>query len=231
MIVSCHQPNYLPYLGFFDKMKKSDVFVLYDAVQFTDANYQHRNRIRTNQGWMWLTMPVERHKIPINEILVKKDSIMSKQPWQQYHWNVIEATYKKTPYFKNYADELKEIYVGKPYTHMAELNIALITFLAKAGNISTPMKRLSEMGVSSDDAAERLALATEKLGGDTYLSGSSGGSKYELNTEEFSKRNIKLAFQEFHHPEYPQYHTRYDGKFEKYMGAIDALFNTGSLLV
>lgn len=229
MIVSCHQPNYLPYLGFFDKMKKSDVFVLYDAVQFSDGSYQHRNRIRTPTGWMWLTIPVERKRKPINEIEIKPHALISQKPWQEHHWRVIYNTYHKTPYFKTYEEELKNIFLGKSYTHLADLTTNIIASLAAAAGITTKTVQLSELNVHSNDASERLALVTQALGGDVYLSGPSGGSRYELRDEEFTKRGVAVAFQEFHHPEYPQYHARFNGTFEKNMAAIDALFNTGTL--
>lgn len=229
MIVSCHQPNYLPYLGFFDKMKKSDVFVLYDAVQFSDSYYQHRNRIRTASGWIWLTIPVERALKPINEIRIKIDTMISQKPWQEHHWRVIYDVYHKTSYFQTYEKELKNIFLEKSYTRLVDFTSNIIAFLAEVGGIRTKTVQLSELNIHSTDASMRLALVTQALGGDVYLSGPSGGSRYELREEEFSKRGIAVAFQEFHHPEYPQYHARFNGVFEKNMAAIDALFNTGGL--
>lgn len=228
MIVSCHQPNYLPHLGFFDKMKKSDVFVIYDAVQFSDGFYVHRNRVRTNTGWMWLTIPVERHMAPINTIRIKKGALMSKKPWNEYHWHVIKETYGKTPYFEKYKNDFEQIY-EKRFEKLSDFNIELIKTLAHIAGLKTKIILLSELDVISDDASERLALATAASGGTTYLAGSSGGTKYELRDVEFTKRGIKIAHQEFHHPEYPQFHSKYDNSFQKNLAAIDALFNTGAL--
>ncbi len=228
MIISCHQPNYLPHLGFFDKMKKSDVFVIYDTVQFSDGFYVHRNRVRTNDGWTWLTIPVARHQAPINTIAVKNDALISRVPWNEHHWSVISHSYQKTPYFEKYKNEFAPLYARR-FEKLADFNTEIIKTLAHIAGIKTKIVLLSELGVVSDDASERLALATQAAGGDTYLAGPSGGTKYEMREEEFSKRGVKVAHQEFHHPEYPQLHSRYDKKFEKNLAAIDALFNIGKL--
>ncbi|MBI3020174.1 MAG: WbqC family protein [Parcubacteria group bacterium] len=209
-------------------MKKSDVFVIYDTVQFSDGFYVHRNRVRTNDGWTWLTIPVARHQAPINTIAVKNDALISRVPWNEHHWSVISHSYQKTPYFEKYKNEFAPLYARR-FEKLADFNTEIIKTLAHIAGIKTKIVLLSELGVVSDDASERLALATQAAGGDTYLAGPSGGTKYEMREEEFSKRGVKVAHQEFHHPEYPQLHSRYDKKFEKNLAAIDALFNIGKL--
>lgn len=228
MIVSCHQPNHIPHLGFLDKMKKADVFVILDTVQFVNNNFHHRNRIRTDAGWMWLTVPVERHRIPLKDIHIKEDATQSRQPWREYHWNAITAAYNKTNYFEKFGPALERIY--KDTHHMlVALNMAIIKYLTETADITKPLILASDLGIDADDASRRLALITERLGGDTYLSGPSGRTKYELRREEFDSRGIKIAFQEFNHPSYPQYHMRRGGTFEKNLSAIDALFNIGTI--
>ncbi len=239
MFVACHQPNYLPHLGFFDKMKKANVFVIYDTVQFSDGFFVHRNRVRTNTGWMWLTVPVERHMAPINTILIKNDALISRLPWNEHHWRVITHSYQKAPYFEKYKNEFAPLYARR-FEKLSDFNTEIIKILAHIAGIKTKIVMLSELGVVSDDASERLALATQaallrfpasdgQAGGGTYLAGPSGGTKYEMHEGEFSKRGLKVEHQEFHHPEYPQLHSKYDKKFEKNLAAIDALFNLGAL--
>jgi hypothetical protein len=233
MIISCHQPNYLPHLGFFNKMKQSDVFVIYDTVQFSDSFYVHRNRLRTKNGWSWLTVPVERHMHPISTIKIRSDAKIGKLPWPEYHWTRIEQEYGKTPCFEEFKDEFEKLYKNNPHEKLADFNSELILLLAKLAGIKTKIVRLSELEtlIDSDNASERLALVAETLGGTTYLSGPSGGSQYELNEDDFTKREIKIAHQSFEHPVYEQYHARFDKKFEKNLPAIDMLFNTGKILV
>ena len=239
MIVTCHQPNYLPHLGFFHKMNQSDVFVIYDTVQFSDTFYVHRNRIRTNTGWTWLTIPVARHQAPINTIMIKNDALISRVPWNVHHWRVIAHSYGKTPYFEKYKNEFSPLY-EKKFEKLSDFNTEIIRTLARIAGLTTKIVLLSDLGIVSDDASERLALATKaallrfpasdgQAGGNTYLAGPSGGTKYELHKEEFAKRGLTVLHQEFHHPEYLQLHTKYDGSFQKNLAAIDALFNIGKL--
>ena len=95
MIIGIHQPNYLPYLGFFDKMMKSDIFVIYDDAQFEKGEFQHRNRIRIYHGWKWLTVPVEKKHIPINEIMIKNEVATWKGlKWADAHFKDIRDNYK-----------------------------------------------------------------------------------------------------------------------------------------
>ena len=134
MIIAIHQPNYLPYLGFFDKMKKSDIFVIYDDAQFNKREFQHRNRIRVNNGWKWLTVPVEKEEIPIKEIKIINEPKKNKPHWSKIHFREIHANYAKTQYFGVYEDEIRIIYERR-YKKLVDLNIALIKFLMKSFNI------------------------------------------------------------------------------------------------
>ena len=100
MIVGIHQPNYLPYLGFFDKMAKSDIFVIYDDAQFNKSDFQHRNRIRIYHGWKWLTVPVEKKRIPINEVKIRNEVKTWKGvKWSDVHFRDIHDNYKDAPYY------------------------------------------------------------------------------------------------------------------------------------
>lgn len=231
MIVTCHQPNYLPHLGFFHKMKEADIFIILDTVQFSDRFYQHRNRIRKESGWKWLTIPVERSFQPIKDVKIKNNVLLSGRPWQEYHWNMIRTTYESAPYFKKFAPDLASWYRDHSFEHLHDFTIALITHLKDIAGIRTPLVRASALDVNASDASDRLAQLTKAVGGTTYLSGPSGGSKYELHQEPFQEQNISIRHQEFHHPVYPQLHAQHDGLFEKNLAAIDALFNTGSLLI
>jgi hypothetical protein len=218
MIVAIHQPNYLPYLGFFDKMKKSDIFVIYDDTQFEKGDFQHRNRIRIYHGWKWLTVPVEKKRIPINEIRIKKEvSTWKGVKWVDAHFKDIRDNYKDTPYYCTYEKEIKRIY-EKRYDKLVDLNMELINFLRKAFDIETKIAFSSDWGFTSK-STERLVEIVEALGGDVYLSGPKG--RDYLDVLLFENRGVKVEFQEFKHPIYKQ---RYEG-FIPNMAAIDALFN------
>ena len=220
MIVAIHQPNYLPYLGFFDKMAKSDVFGIYDDAQFEKGEFQHRNRIRIYNGWKWLTVPVEKKHIPINEIRIKKEFTTWKGvKWADAHFKDIRNNYKNTPYYSDCEKEIKRIY-EKKYNKLVELNMKLINYLQKAFDIDVTMMFSSDLGFTSK-STERLVEIVEALGGDVYLSGPKGRDYLDVSL--FEKKGIKVEFQDFKHPIYKQ---RYEG-FIPNMSAIDALFNTG----
>lgn len=220
MIVSAHQPNYLPYLGFFDKISKSDVFIIHDDVQFNKKDFQHRNKIRTYDNWKWLTVPViKKENILIKDVLIKGDENGNKPAWNVGHLREIEANYKKTPYYESYIDDLKLIY-NKKYTYLAELNVAIIEYLIKSFEIEIDLIYASDFGFTTK-SSQKLADMVYELGGNTYLSGI-GGFNY---IEESIFGDIKVLYQNFEHP----IHTQRYPKFEKNMAAIDALFNVGKL--
>ncbi|OPY18525.1 MAG: WbqC-like protein family protein [Methanomethylovorans sp. PtaU1.Bin093] len=220
MIVAGHQPTYLPYLGFFDKMSKSDIFMILDDVQFNKKDFQHRNRIRIPEGWKWLTVPIVKEgKIPINEILINNQKINGKPVWSDTHLRIIDINYNKTPYYESYIEDLSKIY-NRKHTHLADLNLSIIQYLIKAFEIDIELVYSSKLGFTTT-SSQRIADIVNSLGGDTYLSGI-GGLDY-LDQSVF--KEIKVEYQQFEHPMYTQ---RYTG-FEKNMAAIDALFNVGSI--
>jgi len=219
MIVAAHQPNYIPYLGFFDKMAKSDVFVIFDDGQFADREFIHRNKIRISSGWKWLTIPVFKEKISINEIKINELDCKKIPLWNRQHFREIDDNYRKAPYYDVYADDLKDIYLKK-YDHMIDFNMKLIEFLVGAFDINVEMKLTSTLGLESH-STERLVDLMHALGGDVYLSGS-GGHKY---LDESLFKDIELVYQNYDHPVYKQCFP----DFVPNMSAIDALFNVGGL--
>ena len=222
MIIGIHQPNYLPYLGFFDKMAKSDIFVIYDDAQFNKSDFQHRNRIRIYHGWKWLTVPVDKKRIPINEVKIRNEVKTWKGvKWEEDHFNNIRDNYKGTPYYSMYEEELRRIY-NKKHENLVDLNMELIRFLMKAFDIDVEIVFSSDLGFASK-STQRLVEIVEALGGDVYLSGPKG--KDYLDVSLFERRGIKVVFQDFMHPVYKQ---RYEG-FVPNMAAIDALFNVGKM--
>ena len=221
MIITIHQPNYLPYLGFFDKMKQSDIFVIYDDAQFNKEDFQHRNRIRIYHGWKYLTVPVEKKHIPIRKVRIRNELTVKGTIWQESHLKEIRDNYNATLYYALYEDRLEAIYTDK-YDKLIDLNMSLINFLKNAFNIKTKIIFASELGFTSQ-STERLVDITEALGGDVYLSGPAGRNYLEVSL--FENRGISVKFQDFVHPIYKQ---RYDG-FIPNMSAIDALFNVGKM--
>lgn len=221
MIVGIHQPNYLPYLGFFDKLRKSDVFIIYNDAQFSKGDFQHRNRIRIYHGWKWLTVPVEKKHIPINQIKIKKGIEVDGISWQEAHFKEIFENYRKAPYYLDFEKEIRRLY-EQEYDTLIDINMKLIEFLMRSFEINTEIIYSSELGFNSK-STERLVDLVSAVGGEVYLSGPMG--KDYLDTQLFKEKNIQVTFQEFKHPAYQQ---QYDG-FEPNMSAIDSLFNNGGI--
>jgi arginyl-tRNA synthetase len=216
MIVSIHQPQYLPWLGYFDKIERSDVFVFLDNVQFKKNEWQNRNKIKTEQKWQWLTVPVI-HKFgqKINEV-----KINNTVRWGKKHFTALMTHYSKATFFKEYTGFFEETY-GQEWQYLIDINIHIIRYLAKALGISNTEFVISSKYESREGQTERLVDLCKQAEGNIYLSGKDG-AKY-LNLDEFEKEGIQVIFQDYHHPQYPQLY----GNFEPYMSAIDLLFNCG----
>lgn len=216
MIVSIHQPHYLPWTGYFDKADNADVFVLLDTVQYEKNGWQNRNRIKTAQGWMWLTVPVARK---FGESIGETE-INNQEHWTKKHRQALLTNYAKAPFFNRYFDYFEEIYAGE-WLSLSVLNERMFRHFAVSTGISTEIVTASELGYFPDDPNERLASIVAKLGGDVYLAGS-GCTSY-IREEPFRERGIRLVFQEYTPVEYPQLF----GAFEPGLAIVDLLFNCG----
>lgn len=215
MIVTIHQPQFLPWLGYFDKIRRADVFVSLDTVQFKKNEFQNRNRIKTAQGWQWLTVPV-RHRHPQ---ALRDVEINSTNAWQHKLVHAIRTNYTKSPYYDEHGAALEAL-LERDWHLLAPLNLATVRFLLERFGIRTPVREAAEIG-ASDHPTQRLVDICSHLGAEVYLSGAGGQSYLEL--ERFEEAGIRVEFQDFTHPEYPQLY----GAFEPYMSAIDLLLNAG----
>ena len=213
--ISIHQPVYLPWLGFIEKVISSEKFVFLDDVQFEKNGFQNRNKIRTYDGEMWLTVPV---KVK-SQTLLKDVKINYSVDWINKHKKSIIQNYKKAEFFDNYWLELEKIYDEK-YEYLVELNIEIIKFLFNKLKIKTKTLFSSELHIS-DKGSNRILEICKILNADRYISGISG-KKYLL-IDDFERQKIKLEFQNFQHPTYEQV---FD-PFYPNMAMIDLLFNEG----
>lgn len=216
MIVAVHQPQYMPWLGYFDKIDKADIFVLLDTVQFKKNEWQNRNKIKTAQGWQWLTVPVL-YKFPekIDEITINNNS-----NWQNVQRKSLKTNYSKSSHFNHIIELLAEVFSAK-WERIAPLNVFTVKEVAQILGISTPIYVASELGEFPDDPDDRLIAISQYFDGTIYLAGS-GGKTY-MKLEKYERAGIKVQFQEFHHPVYPQLF----GAFEPFMSVLDLLFNCG----
>jgi hypothetical protein len=221
MVFSIHQPNYIPYTGYFYKIASSDVFVILDSVQYPRGqSFAARNRIKTPQGTTYLTIPTAIPREKEGKVsYLEVDYADTK--WKEKHLKTLAANYKRTPFYK----EIIEIYSGvlTGNAGFAETNINLIHAFLKYLQINTKIVRLSELLVEYGKKTNLIIDIGKALNANTYLSGTGGGKEY--NDESLLNQNgISLSYSKFKHPVYAQLW----GEFIPNLSVIDFLFNCGS---
>lgn len=219
MIVACHQPNYMPWPGYFGKASRCDTFVLLDSVQFPrGASFVNRNRIKVPSGKsLWLTVPVKkkgRGLQSIGEILINNET-----NWRRKHELSLIHAYSRAPYFRDHFEFLVEIY-SKDWVRLLDLNRTIVEYIAQRIGLETQFKLCSEVGAEGK-GTDLLVQICKNLGGDTYLSGSAA-RKY-LNEQKFSDSGISLSYFYYYHRAYPQLW----GDFIPNLSVLDLLFNCG----
>lgn len=218
VIVSIHQPHYLPWLRYFEKIARSDVFIVLDDVQYEKNGYQNRNRIKTAQGPVVLTVPVCRPtQVPIRDI-----EIDNRTDWRRAHRRSLEMSYAKAPYFARYWPELEAIYAAE-WDRLGALNRALLLLFVRQLEIPTRIHFSSELPTESR-STQRLVELCRAVQGDVYLSGAYAVHAY-LQPEILEQAGIRLAFQEWSAPTYSQCYGR--AGFAPDLALVDLLFNEG----
>ena len=218
MIISIHQPQYLPWDNFFKKIKKSDCFIFLDNVEFQKNGLQNRNQIKTSNGPIWLTVPIKQklgQKISDVEIDNSKD-------WKKKHWKTISENYNKSSYFDNFKENFQNIFLSD-WNNLSELNIKIILEILMILNIKTKIYKASDLKVQGR-STELLVNLCKKIKSKTYLSGE-GGKNY-LDLEKFKEAGIKVIFEKnINQKPYKQNHDKLG--FMKNLSIIDNLFNNG----
>ena len=216
-VVGIHQPEYLPWMGFLNKLANSDTFVLLDNVQFRKNYFQNRNRIRTADGWTWLTVPIKKASLEthISEIMID-DS----KPWGKRHWKSLKQNYSKSKHFGEFFKFFEETYARK-WVKLADLNTEIIRFFVDAMGIRVEIVLASQLRAGGT-GTELLLHICEELDADVYLSGRFG--KDYMKEDAFREAGIRVAYQDFQHPEYEQVFK----PFVPAMAGVDILFNLGT---
>lgn len=219
MILSVHQPQYIPWLGYFEKIAKSDIFVYLDSCQYKHREFQNRNRILTKNGELWLAVPV--YVKGRRDQLIKDVQINQDNDWQSAHWKSILMTYQKAPFFEQHRNFFQKIYTEKRWTFLMDLNISITEYLLKHFEINTSMKIESQIG-SSGMSNDRIIDLCKKIDASVYLSGA--GAKAYIDKDLFVQADIALEYQDFKHPVYEQFNNI--NEFLPYMSSLDYIFNT-----
>ncbi|TET35158.1 MAG: hypothetical protein E3J72_11690 [Planctomycetota bacterium] len=220
-MITAHQPNYMPYLGFFEKIIRSDEFVVVDNTQFVKRGpfgWIHRNRIRTEKGWDWLTVPVLT-KGKFTQ-LISDVRINNQLPWRRKHIRALEFNYRKASYAAEHMEFFRELY-SREFEFLMDLTLEVIRYGMKVFGIDVPVKIASEIGVGGKSTGYVIDLC-EKTGHTRYLSGTHGRDYLDLDM--CREAGIEIVFQDYEHSVYPQLHP---GEFVPNLSFVDCLFNTG----
>ena len=210
------QPRYLPACNYLHRMSLANTFIYLDTVQYSPKFWENRNKIKTKNGPVWLSVPVIRTS---REMLIKDTVIDNSQPWQRKHWESIRQTYRHAPYFKLHADFFGDLY-SRRFEYLSELNHQIICYLIKQLDLRCEFRWAHEFNLDSRGPRLLIELC-ERVGGTVYLSGPAG--REYIDAREFDGAGIAPLFHDYQHPEYPQL----DGDFLPFMGGIDLLFNCG----
>jgi len=217
MILTAHQPVYLPWLGLFHKIALADMFISFNQVQYQPKDWNNRNRIKTNSGPIWLSVPVLRSGYL--EKTISDIEVDNSQPWAKKHWKSISLAYGKAPYFKLYADFFEDIY-NRKWSHLVELNEYMLEGLLDILGIKVPVRKADEWQFNGEKSDLVLDMCLQ-VEADSYIFGAQG-SNY-ADQKSFEQNGVKTYFQNYQHPVYPQLH----GEFETGLSIIDLLFNCG----
>jgi len=220
MIVAIHQPNYLPYYGYFHKIKYSDVFVFLDNVLYSKNSYINRNKIKGPHGSFWLTVPIVRKNVFNMKILDVK--IADNINWRNIHLKSIYYHYKKSNFLNNHFKFFEDIY-EREWLFLSEVNKRIITYIAEVLNLKTKFMNASDLEVQGKNTELLIDICT-KIGADTYLSGQ-GGKIYQ-DEKKFKANNIEVIYQNFSHPKYKQLF----GEFIPNLSIVDMLFNENKFI-
>lgn len=219
MIVAIHQPNFLPWIGYFEKLLRSDIFVLLDDVQYSKNSFTNRVKLNIADVSRWITVPV-RHN---SETKICDVKIVANNIWKRKLLSTIQFNYTRAPYTSKYLPNLSSI-IQDDISSLSNMNMHLIQWCAEQLGASTEIIRSSDLRIDEVcDGAERIHKILKKLNASAYLSGEGGGAKRYLDVEFYKKESIEIVQQDFRHPVYQQQ----SSEFIENLSIIDLLFNCG----
>lgn len=217
MRLVAHQPEYIPYLGFFAKVSLCDLFLVSDQLQYAEKDFQNRNYVKGRNGRTLLTVPITRGgrwERPIKEVAVDNS-----QRWSKKHWLTVYHGYHRAPYFGLYAPTLEEVY-SKHWGRLCDLNLTLLRHMLDWLSIEVKVELASAYGLR-ESKTRLLIEMCEKTGADTFISGRGARDYAEVSL--FAERGLRHYFFDFVHPVYEQR----GGPFAANLSALDLLFNLG----
>lgn len=212
------QSNYIPWKGYFDMIAAADEFIIYDDMQYTRRDWRNRNKIKTPQGSIWITVPVSVSGKYDQKI---RDTLIDGRDWSVTHWKTLEQNYRRSKYFDEIASWLSPIYLQEEFTHISKLNRRLIEEICKYLKIHTLISNSWDY-LLVEGKTERLVSLCIQACATEYISGPT--AKDYINEKFFSDNGIKLSWFDFSN--YPEYQQQW-GAFSHNVSILDLLFNCG----
>lgn len=215
--IAIHQPNYLPWLGFFKKMMSCEIFVYLDDVQLGNKSISNRNKICDANGIIELVVPIiSKPARKLNEVRIDNT-----KNWSKKHKKSISYSYSKSQYFSDFKDFFYQLYDEK-FENLIDLNMKIIEYVTNQLDIKPKIVFSSSLDIKKK-GSDRVLEICKSLNADHYISGITW-AKDHLKIDDFKKLGITVEFQEFQHPTYYQSH----GNFIPRLSIIDLLFNEGN---
>jgi hypothetical protein len=216
--VAILQSNYIPWKGYFDIIHDVDTFIFYDDVQYTVRDWRNRNRIKTETGLQWLTVPVgtDRDR-KICDVTLPEDGV-----WAREHWRRIVREYRTAPYFESYRRYFESFYLDRRWLRLSDLNQALIVGISRdLLGLRTRFESSSDYALTTSKG-ERILELLRLAGATHYVSGPS--ARAYLTDEQFAAAGLDVVWKDYSgYPEYPQLH----GEFAHEVTILDLLFHAG----
>jgi hypothetical protein len=211
------QSNYIPWKGYFDIINSVDEFIFYDEVQYTKNDWRNRNKIKTQNGIQWLTIPVRQESLhqKISEVKVSMNN------WPEKHWRTFVTNYSKANAFKTYRDRFEKFYTTIQTEFLSEINQQAIGFINGLLNIKTVIKNSTTYRLS-EGRNERLLDLILQAGGTEYISGPAAKSYIDENL--FNEAGVKITWMDY--SGYKEYHQLFP-PFEHGVSIVDLILNEG----
>jgi hypothetical protein len=215
------QPSYIPWRGYFYQIKQADLFIFYDDIKFDKHGWRNRNRIRTETGRRWLSIPVYSKGVETNHTNINEIKICWTKAWDKSHWSLIKQEYDYAPFFDQYKDEISGFFQSHPIL-LSDFDIETTISLTRLmGNSRTQFMKTSELEGITGTKTDKLIQILQRVGADEYLSGPS--AKDYVEQEKFDEAGIKIEYANYDFPVYPQLNTLFDPQ----LSILDLIFMTG----
>ena len=219
MILTAHQPGYLPWLGLFHKIYLAEKFVSFNLVQFEIKGWHNRNKIKTSSGPVWLSVPVFT-KNHLNSKMIDIE-ICADTPWQKKHFKTIKIAYSKSTHWNKYCDFFEDLYLNHRWENLVDLNQYMLKWFISTLQISCIFEDMRDYNFEGSKSNLVLDMCV-KMGASSYIFGKQGVDYADCDS--FRERDIDVYFQDYIHPKYNQVH----GDFLENMSIIDLLFMYGN---